>query len=113
MSAHPPREDEEQITQAIDVLERSVADRLDARKRQDPPLDPPAHRARLMQKSADPAAAGQDERSQRREVLLTLVDQPLERGHFPGAHMEHPLVLRIARRRELASEVEQLVLQLA
>src|SRR6266545_4329261 len=53
MLSHPPRQHEEQITQAIYVLERPVSDGLDARKRQDPALGSPAHRPRLVEEAAD------------------------------------------------------------
>ena len=58
--AHPSREDEEEIAQPVRVPERLVADRLDTREGQDAALDPPAHRARLVQEAADAAAAGDE-----------------------------------------------------
>ena len=51
--ARPARQDEEQIAQPIDVLERPLADRLRARQGEDPALGAPAHRAGLMQEAAD------------------------------------------------------------
>ena len=73
-------------------------------------LGAPAHRARLVQERAHPASAREDEGLERLQILLALVHEPLERAHVVGTDFEHARVLGVRRRRQLAAEVEQLVL---
>src|SRR5215469_12798259 len=113
MFPRPARQHEEEIAQPIDVPQRSLPDRFHPRKGQDAALGTTADRARLMQEPSDPSPAGENERLERPEVLLALVDEPLEGRHFGLAHPEHAFVLRVRRGGELAAEVEQLVLQSA
>src|SRR5262249_36593253 len=110
--ADPAAEHEEGVAQAVDIPERPLADGLDARERQELALYAAAHGASLMQEALYPPAARQDERLERREGLLAAVPGGLELLHLALAHAEHPLVDRLGRRRELAPEVEQLVLDL-
>src|SRR5262249_16505648 len=113
MLARPARQDEEQIAEPIDVLERPVADGLDAREREHAALCAPAHRARLVEKAADAAAAGQHEGLEGREVLLALIHQALERRDLARPDAEHPLVGGVGGRRQFAAQIEQLVLHAA
>src|SRR6185437_131250 len=59
--ADPARQDEEEIAQPVDVLERPLADVLHSRELQHAALRAPADRARLVQEAADRPATGQDE----------------------------------------------------
>src|SRR5213078_2300361 len=108
--ADPAAEDEERVAQPVDVTQRPLVDRLDARELQDLALRAAADGARLVEERVDSAAAGERERLERLEVLLAVVHEALERRDLRLAHLEHPLVLRLRRRGELAAEVEQLVL---
>src|SRR5438094_963288 len=65
-----------------------------------------------MEESVDPAAARQDEGLERRQIFLAPVHQILELLHLALAHPEHPLVRGVGWRRQLAAEVEELVLDL-
>src|SRR6185503_4852486 len=73
--ARPAGQDEEQIAQPIDVLERPLADRLDAGQAQDLALGAPAHRPGLVQEAPDPPPTRQNEGFQGRQFLLALVHQ--------------------------------------
>src|SRR5215475_3212212 len=66
-----------------------------------------------MQEAVDPAAPGQDERLQRWQISLTAVHESLEFLHLPLAHAEHAFIDGFGWRRQLAAEVEQLILDLA
>src|SRR5206468_2163587 len=71
-----------------------------------------AHRARLMEEPMDPSASRQDERFERRQIFLTASHEAFELLHLAFAHSEHALVDGVGRRRQLAAEVEELVLDL-
>ena len=64
-----------------------------------------------MEERAHAAASRQDERFERREALKAVVDRRLETLHLRLAHAEAAGRRRRGRRRELATEVEELVLQ--
>src|SRR5438094_8972361 len=51
------------------------------------------------------------ERFEDLEILLTLVDRALELAHLGLGDAPHALVLGVRRRRQLAAEIEELVLQ--
>src|SRR6266536_1526241 len=107
---HPAAQNEEEITQAVDVLERPLADGVRARGGQELPLGATAHRPRLVQEGVDAAAAGEREGLERLELLLTAVHEVLESRHFRLADVAHPLVLQLRRGSQLASQIEELVL---
>src|SRR5918996_97019 len=108
----PAAEHEEEVAQAVEVAQRPLGGRLHARERQQLALGPPAHGTRLVQESLDAAPAGQDEGLERRQVLLAAVHDVLELRHLALADPEHALVDRVGGRRQLAAEVEELVLHL-
>src|SRR6266545_1450150 len=110
--ADPPAEHEEEIAQPVEVAQRPLRDRLHARERQQVALGTPAHRAGLVQEAVHAAAAGQDERLEGFEVLLTFIHDVLELRHFALAHPEHTVIDGVGRRGQLAAEVEELVLDL-
>src|SRR4029453_13717103 len=111
--AHPPREHEEEVAEAVHVLERPGRDGLDAREREPPPLGAAAHRARLMEEAAHAAAAGEDEGLERLEILLAAVHELLERLPLGLPAAGQALLGGVARRGQLAAEVEELVLETA
>src|SRR5262249_11990684 len=59
---HPPREDEEQVAEPVDVAERPLGERLAPREAQDLSLGAPAHGPGLVEERPHPAAARQHER---------------------------------------------------
>src|SRR5207237_6611669 len=89
MAADPTREDEEQVGEPVQVGERPLADVLLPHETERVALRAPADRARDVEERAHRTAAGQDERLERREVLLTVVERLLERFHLAGADAEH------------------------
>src|SRR6266852_9968680 len=70
----PTGEDEEQVTQAVDILQRERTELFLSRQTQDFAFRPTAHGARLVEKPADLTPSRQNERIERRQVLLQLVD---------------------------------------
>ena len=70
---HDASEDEQQVGQAIHVLDQRRLDGLDAQA-DDPSLGATADRSRQMQQCAGRAAARQDETTERRQLRLELVD---------------------------------------
>src|SRR5262249_7343127 len=107
----PAREDEEEIRETVQIGERLVADLLDAHQAEDVALRAATDGACDVEVRAHAAAAGQHERAERLQVLLAGVHHGLERGHLLAADAEHSrLKIRLGRR-ELAPEVEELVLQ--
>src|SRR4029434_4145061 len=60
--ADPAREHEEQIAERVDVLERPLADVLDARELEHAPLGAPAHRAGLVEEATHTPASREHER---------------------------------------------------
>ncbi len=113
MLGRPAREHEQQIREPVHVAQRAVTDRLATTQPHDVALGATTDGARLMEEGGDRTAARQDERLQRLEVLLALVDRPLEDLHLLVADADHAVPLGIRRRGELAAEVEELVLHLA
>src|SRR5262244_3743689 len=77
-ASDPAPQHEEHVAQAVEEPERPLADWLLPRQRQELALGPAAHRARLMQKAVDAAAARQHEGLERRQILLAAVHQRLE-----------------------------------
>src|SRR5207302_1168700 len=109
--ADPPREHEEDVAQPVHVAEGPLADRLRPRQRQDLAFRPAAHGAGQVEKTADAPAPRQYEGPERRELLLAAVHQLLELLHLGVPDTVHALVGRVVRGRQLAAEVEELVLQ--
>src|SRR5215831_516499 len=108
--------DEQEIRQAVDVLERRRRHLL-ARlvgKLDHQPLAAPAHRAGEMQMGGRRRAAGQHERAQRAELGIECVDLLLEPRHLRVADGEpraaRPLALGLIGRAEIGAEIEQVVL---
>src|SRR5438445_790032 len=108
----PAAEHEERVAQTVQVAERPLADGLDPREGQELAFGAAAHRARLMEEPMDPSASRQDERFERRQIFLTAIHEAFELLHLAFAHSEHALVDGVGRRRQLAAEVEELVLDL-
>src|SRR3989449_596190 len=111
--ADPAAEHEERVAQAVQIAKRPLADWLDARQREQLALGAAAHGARLVEEPVDPAATRQDERLERRQIFLTPIHEGLELLHLAFADSEHALVDGVGRRRQLAAEVEELVLDLS
>src|SRR5215831_12128863 len=113
MLADPAAQHEEHVAQAVQKSKRPLADRLLTRQRQELALGAPADRARLVEESVDAPAARQHERLERWQIFLAAIHQLLELLHLALADLEHPFVLGVARRRELAAQIEELVLDLS
>src|SRR5262249_21980232 len=111
MAADPAREDEEQVGEPIQVGERPLADVLLPHEAERVALGAPADRTRDVEERAHRPAARKDERLERREVLLATVERLLERLHLGGTDAEHPRLECVGRGRELAAEIEELVLE--
>ena len=78
-----PREDEEEIRQAVDVTHQH---RVDRRIEPDhPAFRAAADRARDVKRGARRGAAGQDEAAQRGELLVEPIDQLFEPDHMAVA----------------------------
>ena len=112
MLGDPASEHEERVAQAVDVLQVPLVDRLLAREPEHLTLEAAAHGARLVHERVDAAAAGQREGLQRLQVFLAVVHQLFEPLHLRLGEVEHAFVLGTGRRRELAAEIEELVLDL-
>ena len=65
-----------------------------------------------MEKAPHAAAAGKGEGLQRLEILLALIHERLESLDLAFAHPMHALVDRVIGRSQLATQVEELVLDL-
>src|SRR4051794_2348958 len=112
-----PRQDEEQGGEPVHIRGRLRVQRLGRRQRDDLALGPPADRAADVELRRGGRAAGQDERGQRRELLVHLVAPRLEPRHLRGVDPQaRPLALRrpvgplLLRHAEVGAEIEQLVL---
>ena len=105
MAREHAREHEQQVRQAVEVLERLLgATASRARERPGAPFRAPADRAREVAGRGGRAAARQDEFLERRQAVVEVVERLLERLHVRG------LDRAMAGDAELAAEVEQLVL---
>src|SRR5690348_14595355 len=113
MAADPAREDEEQVGETVQVGERPFADVLLPHETEHVALGAPADRTGDVEKRAHRPAARKDERLERCQVLLAAVERLLEGLHLGGADPEHPRLECVGRGRELAPEIEELVLEMA
>src|ERR1051325_7944332 len=77
------------------------------RERGDPPLGPPAHRARVVERGGERGAAGKDEAGERREVRLEPVDLALDPGHVVVRDAREPGEEREVGRGELGAHLEE------
>src|SRR5262249_51899521 len=111
MMPDPAGEDEEEIGEAGQGSGRAPAAARAGSGREPAAPRPPAHGAGEVERRAHPPAAGEDERAQRREVLLAAVDRALEGLHLRLADAEHARAEGLRRRGELATQVEELVLE--
>src|SRR5437867_11128507 len=75
--ADPAAEHEEHVAQAVQIAKRPLADRLDARQREQLALGAAAHGARLVEEPVDPPATRQDKRLERRQIFLTPIQKAL------------------------------------
>jgi EAL domain-containing protein (putative c-di-GMP-specific phosphodiesterase class I)/GGDEF domain-containing protein len=100
------RQHEEQIREAVQVLERIGSDILDARQRPGAALGAAAHRACHVAGGSCRAAARQNELLERRQGFVEGVELALEPLHI--GRRDHA----VPRNAELAAEVEQIVLHL-
>src|SRR5437867_11389201 len=89
--ADPAAEHEEHVAQAVQIAKRPLADRLDARQREQLALGAAAHGARLVEEPVDLPATGQDTRLDRRRIFLTSIHEGLELLHLAFADVEHAL----------------------
>ena len=108
---NPARQHEQQVRQAVQVADRAAIDGLDVRELDHPTLGAAAHGARLVQERGHGAATREDERLERLQVFLAAIDALLERCDLRIADHQHAGVLGAGRGRELAAEIEELVLQ--
>ncbi len=107
---HNPREDEEQIGQAIHVANEDRVHR--GPERDDAPLGAATDRPGHVERGAGGRAAGQDEAAQRRHFGVEVIDQVLEADHllvvdhgFGDARCE-----LVARMGELGAQREEIAL---
>src|SRR6266850_5408777 len=107
----PPREDEEQVGETVEIGERPLADVLATHETEHVAFRATAHGASDVEERAHAPATRKHERLEGLQVLLAAVEYRLERLHLRRADPEHPRDECRGRRRELAPEVEQLVLE--
>src|SRR5262249_25276139 len=95
--ADPAGEDEEQVTQAVDILQRSGTDLFFTRQAQDFTLRPAAYGACLVEKPADLTSSRQDERVKWRQVFLQLVNELFQSFNFTFSYLKHTFVGKVGR----------------
>jgi hypothetical protein len=93
--SHPAREDKEEITQPVHILERPLADLFHPRKADDLALRPTTNRPALVQIAADLSPSGKDKGLERAELFLALIHELLESLYLPCPHPIHPFIAEI------------------
>ena len=84
-----------------------------ARESQNFTLGATTHGSALVQISSDAAAARENERLERLEILLALIDPFFQPTDLFRADAIHAILKSLGRRRQLAAQIEKLVLKLA
>ena len=114
LAVGPAGGNEEEIGEPVDIFERRRADDFAVcpGKVHHQPLRPPCHGAGNVQCRCSTAATRQDERAQRIEIGVQLVDLHLQPGHLCGDDPQWFVGQRLARigRGKVGAKVEQVVL---